>query len=140
MEVGCAIIYSHSADKRDLRLLVAQRMPGSYLGGFWEFPGGKRHDGETFEECLVREVKEELGVEIFPTHFYQRVEHVYPDRIVDLHFYFCKFMAGRPARKECFDFAWIRIEDFKCYRFLPADQDILNDLSKLKGWYFGKGL
>ena len=60
IEVGCAVIL------RDGKLLVAQRNEGDTCGGYWEFPGGKKEAGESLEECLVREVREELAVEIRP--------------------------------------------------------------------------
>ena len=56
IEVGAAIIF------RDGKLLITQRHADSHLGGLWEFPGGKREEGETFEQCLVRELQEELCV------------------------------------------------------------------------------
>ncbi|MEI9864057.1 MAG: NUDIX domain-containing protein [Limisphaerales bacterium] len=58
IEVSAALIF------RDGKLLIAQRHANSHLGGLWEFPGGKRESGETFEQCLVREIREELDVEI----------------------------------------------------------------------------
>ena len=58
IEVAAALVF------RNGKLLIAQRHAKAHLGGLWEFPGGKRHAEETFEECLVREIREELGVEI----------------------------------------------------------------------------
>ena len=83
LEIGCAII------QKEDRLLIAQRRPGDHLAGYWEFPGGKREGDETMEDCLVREVREELGVWIRPVEFLFRVDHTYANRDISLHFYHC---------------------------------------------------
>ena len=66
------------------RYLIARRKAGVHLGGLWEFPGGKRETGETLEECLHRELREELNVRIGPPTPFQVVRHEYPEKIVEL--------------------------------------------------------
>jgi len=71
VEVSAALIF------RDGKLLITRRHKDSHLGGLWEFPGGKREPGETFEQCLVREIREELGVEITVGELFEEISHVY---------------------------------------------------------------
>ncbi len=88
IEVSAAIIF------RDGKLLIAQRHTASHLGGLWEFPGGKREPGETSEQCLVREIREELGVEISVGELFEEVSHTYPEKSVHLKFFFCQVISG----------------------------------------------
>ncbi|HXV27682.1 MAG TPA: (deoxy)nucleoside triphosphate pyrophosphohydrolase [bacterium] len=132
IEVGCAII------EKQGKLLIAQRKPGSRLGGYWEFPGGKRKPSETMEECLIREVKEELGIGILPRLFLRRSHYRYPDRKVDLHFYLCDWGVGFPAKHGCHDFRWVWPRDLKDYRFPPADTDLIGELIRKEAVYFNR--
>ena len=67
IEVSAAIVF------RGGKLLVTQRHADAHLGGLWEFPGGKREAGESFEQCLVREIREELGVEISAGELFEEI-------------------------------------------------------------------
>lgn len=131
MEVGCAII------AREGRILIAQRNPGTHLGGFWEFPGGKREESETIEGCLAREVLEELGIDIRARQFLRRTDYEYPDKDVSLYFYICDWVGGEPLRRGCRDFRWVTPQELRSYRFPLGDDLILNELirqpSYLKG-------
>src|SRR6267142_972357 len=84
VEVSAALIFHNG------KLLITQRHADAHLGGLWEFPGGKREAGETFESCLVREIREELGVEIFVGELFQEIIHAYPEKTVLLRFFICK--------------------------------------------------
>jgi len=81
IEVSAALIF------RDGKLLITRRHAKSHLGGLWEFPGGKREAGETFEQCLVREIREELGVEISVGELFEEVSHAYSEKSVHLKFF-----------------------------------------------------
>ena len=131
IKVACAII------EKNGKILIAQRRHEDSLGGFWEFPGGKLKEGETFEDCLVREVREELGVEVRPRHFLRVVSHDYPEKRIRLHFYVCDFCSGEPARLECLDFKWVAAGDLLKFQFPPADLDILNELIEKQDLHFG---
>lgn len=131
IDVGCAVI------SKGGKILIARRPYGSFLSGYWEFPGGKRLPEEDIEACLVREVREELGIEIAPFEFFRRVDHVYPEKRVSLYFYFCDWVSGTPTRRHCLDFAWVEPAALRRYRFVPADQDIINELVSKRAWYFG---
>ncbi len=131
IEVGCAIIVKNG------KLLIAQRKPGTHLGGFWEFPGGKRHDGEEMEQCLVREVREELGVLIRPRELLRRTDYAYPEKNVTLFFWLCDWVSGKPERLDCRDFRWVMPEELRCFKFPLGDDAILNELIRKKTYYFG---
>ena len=99
----------------------------------WEFPGGKIEPGETGEECIVREIQEELGVTLRVLRKLTDVVYEYPDRTVHLHFYVTEIESGELARKEHNAFAWITEADIPNYQFCPADAKMLSqsDLSSL---------
>lgn len=130
IDVGCAII------RRSHELLIAQRKPNDHLGGYWEFPGGKKENCETLEECLIREVEEELGVHVVPHRLLQTVHQKYPERILALHFYICDWKAGEPQKRDVHDFRWIIPEALKQFRFPPADDDIIEELIRNKALHF----
>lgn len=134
VNVGCAII------RKEGKLLIAQRHLTDSFGGYWEFPGGKFEPEETVEACLVREVLEELGVRIRPWKMLCRHSHELPERKIVLHFYLCDWTEGEPAALDCRDFRWVGQNEIDCYRFPPADGEVLRSLKdhweeyfKLKG-------
>ncbi len=126
LTVGCAMI------EKEGKFLIAQRSPGMPYAGYWEFPGGKRENGESLEGCLVREVAEELGICIRVQKFFAQKDFEYPHRKVSLFFYFCGVVSGRPSKRECFDFAWVMPGEMKNFRFLPADWEIIDYLIRVK--------
>ena len=75
---------------REGKLLITQRHVDSHLGGLWEFPGGKRERDESFEACLVRELREELGIEVTVGELVESLTHAYPEKPVHLRFYRCQ--------------------------------------------------
>jgi len=132
IEVGCAIIEKHG------KILIAQRRPGDFLGGYWEFPGGKRRDHEDMKGCLEREVREELGFEIVAERFLFQMYHSYFEKDVLLDFYLCRWVLGEPSRQECLDFAWIDLKDLRKYQMIPADTGVIHELIEKKAFYFRK--
>lgn len=124
IEVAAGLVF------RDGRLLITQRRPGDHLGGLWEFPGGKREPGESFEDCLKRELNEELGIDVQVGDLLNSVFHRYPEKAVRLNFYCCLFLAGEPQALACQNFAWIYPDQLKRYSFPPADQQLLLLLEK----------
>ena len=74
---------------RDGLLLITQRRPQDHLGGLWEFPGGKRHPNESDEDCLHRELMEELGIEVEIKELIETIVHEYPEKAVRLKFFRC---------------------------------------------------
>lgn len=126
-EVGCAVI------RKDGKILIAQRKADSFLAHHWEFPGGKIEQGETLEACLIREVREELGIEIRPIRLLQKKEYAYPEKTVLLDFYLCDWVSGDPQKIDCQDFAWVTTQDFERYQFPKGDEEILEKLCQEKG-------
>ena len=115
---------------RDGRLLLTQRAAGSHLAGLWEFPGGKREPGESFEACLARELMEELGIEATIGPLVESITHAYPEKTVRLNFYRCKWLRHEPKTLGCADFRWVSRQDLGQFRFPPADERLLERLDK----------
>ena len=122
IEVAAGLVF------RDGKLLITQRRPQDHLGGLWEFPGGKRDPNESFEECLRRELKEELGIEVEVGEVFDSVVHHYPERSVRLTFYRCLWRQHEPRALECHAFAWITAAQLSEYAFPPADEKLLQKL------------
>ena len=130
IEVGCAII------RHQGRILIAQRKPDVFLGNYWEFPGGKREPNESIEECLAREVEEELGVKVKASKLLCEVRHTYPDKDLKLCFWFCDWQSGTACKKDCQDFRWVTPNELPNFKFPPADDDILKDILANQKKYF----
>ena len=79
-------------------ILIAQRRSTDSLGGFWEFPGGKKEANENLPDCVKRELFEELGIEVEVGKLLTIVEHQYADFSIELHTYFTKIIRGNPQR------------------------------------------
>ena len=88
MDVAAAIL------RRDGLYLISRRPDHTYMGGLWEFPGGKRNAEESFEECLHRELHEELGVDVAVGELQREIRHEYEDRVVRLRFFECELLDG----------------------------------------------
>ncbi|MCU0772302.1 MAG: 8-oxo-dGTP diphosphatase MutT [Verrucomicrobia bacterium] len=122
IEVAAGLIF------RDGQLLIAQRYPGSHQGGLWEFPGGKREPGETFEAALVRELAEELGVRVEVGELIENILHRYPDKSVHIQFYRCEIRAGEPRALGCHALRWVRQARLREQDFPAADARLLDRL------------
>ena len=119
------------------RVLVSQRVEGAHMGGFWEFPGGKRRALEGRQEALERELKEELGIQVLEARPLMALKHNYPDRCVCLDVFLVQTYEGRPVSLESQPIAWIFPQDLKNIRFLPADKPIIEALisrNECPGW------
>jgi 8-oxo-dGTP diphosphatase len=110
------------------KLLITQRPAGGTLGGLWEFPGGKREAGETFEACLHRELQEELGIEVQIDSLLEDIVHEYPERSVHLQFFRCQWLRHEPRAILCSDLAWITAAQLSDYEFPAADVRVLERL------------
>jgi mutator protein MutT len=113
---------------REGKLLMTQRPEGKHLAGLWEFPGGKQQPGETLEECLRRELREELGIEATVHELLQIREHTYPEKTVRLHFYRCSLPHGEPQPLDCAALAWVTAEQLSQYPFPPPDYSLVEQL------------
>jgi 8-oxo-dGTP diphosphatase len=118
--------------ERDGRFLVARRLTGTHLSGFWEFPGGKCEAGETHEACLARELEEELAVVAQIGDELLVTEHAYPDRMVRLHFRRCR-IGGEPRPLLGQEIRWATRSDLRLLQFPEGDRDLIDLLSKTPG-------
>jgi mutator protein MutT len=121
-EVSAALIF------RGGKLLITQRPAKAHLGGLWEFPGGKREPDETFEQCLVREIREELGVEISVGKLFESVTHAYPEKTVHLKFFVCCLLGGEPQSLGCKAVKWAGKSELADHEFPAADARLLQKL------------
>jgi 8-oxo-dGTP diphosphatase len=122
IEVSAALIFHKG------KILITQRHVDVHLGGLWEFPGGKREADETFEQCLVREIREELGVEISVGGVFEEISHAYPEKSVLLKFFSCKLLSGEPQPLGCAAFKWVGKSELDAYAFPGADAQLLQKL------------
>jgi mutator protein MutT len=113
---------------RDDQLLITQRRPGDHLGGLWEFPGGKLEPGETFEHCLARELREELGIEVTVGRQIEEITHAYPEKTVRLRFFHCTLASGEPQPLHCHALAWVTPKTLPAYQFPAADAQLIDHL------------
>ena len=123
VEVGAGLIV------REGRILIAKRQTLAHLGGLWEFPGGKRKPGESFEACLTREVMEELGLTIAVHEQVASAEHHDAQRWVRLRFYRCTILAGEPQPIGCEACRWITPAEIGTYPFPPADEPLVRQIA-----------
>ena len=117
----------------DGRVLLARRPEGKSMAGLWEFPGGKVHEGEAPEAALIRELKEELGVDtaescLAPFAF---ASHRYPDFHLLMPLYVCRRWSGTPAALEGQELAWVRPQRLGDYPMPPADRPLVAMLQDL---------
>ena len=112
--------------KKNDHFLIVQRNRKKHLGLKWEFPGGKVMEGETFEEALLREIKEELNIIIILQD--KIAEEKYKDEKIDivLHYYLCNEKSGTIKLNEHEDLAWVEKKDFDKYDFAEGDRNILS--------------
>jgi 8-oxo-dGTP diphosphatase len=111
----------------DGRVLLAQRPAHKSLGGLWEFPGGKIHPGETPEAALVRELKEELGIDV-PLHCLAPLtfaSHTYETFHLLMPLYACRNWAGEPQALEGQRLAWVLPDRLRDYPMPPADEPLI---------------
>ncbi|MGF9943003.1 (deoxy)nucleoside triphosphate pyrophosphohydrolase [Priestia megaterium] len=112
------------------QLLIAQRHSKDPLAGKWEFPGGKLEPGETPEECLVREIREELRVEIEIRSFYDDNVYGSKDQAIHLLFYWAEVVNGEVTPVVHDDIKWINIKELARFDFAPADIPIVKRLER----------
>lgn len=112
------------------RFLACQRPAHKARGLLWEFVGGKVEAGETKEEALMRECKEELDVTVEVGDIFMEVTHTYPDLKVHLTLFHASIASGTPKKLEHNDIRWITVGEIDQLAFCPADVDILKKLQQ----------
>lgn len=124
--VGAAVVTDSKG-----RVLVAQRRAEDMLGGLWEFPGGKQEPGETIQQCIERELDEELGIGVETGEFLVTVKHAYSHFTMDLHTYFAKIKSGRPKALQCQGFQWLKVSELRKLPYSKADLKIIDALEAM---------
>jgi 8-oxo-dGTP diphosphatase len=115
----------------DGRVLIAQRPEGKHMAGWWEFPGGKVASGESDRDALVRELREELGVETRPEAEIMTLTHEYPDRSVELVLWRATILNGVPRSLDGQALKWVVCQSLGNERLLPADEPFVEALQLL---------
>jgi A/G-specific adenine glycosylase len=115
------------------KILITQRPEKGLLGGLWEFPGGKKEPGESLEECLRREIREELNIDIRVGEKFFQVRHAYTHFRITLHCFFCRKIKGRLTPLGVKDFQWIPYEELDRFPFPRADQKVIEYLKASRG-------
>jgi 8-oxo-dGTP diphosphatase len=124
VEVVAALIWDNN------KFLICQRPANKARPLLWEFVGGKVEPGETHEQALIRECREELAISLEVRDVFMEVIHQYPDITVHLTLYNAAIEEGSPQLLEHNDLRWITVDDIPSYEFCPADEEILIRLQK----------
>ncbi|MGH7274146.1 MAG: (deoxy)nucleoside triphosphate pyrophosphohydrolase [Nitrospiria bacterium] len=122
VEVAAAIIRQKGC------YLIAKRKRDALFGDLWEFPGGKRRTGESLADCLRRELKEEMGVEVIIHNLVHEVLYPYPHSVVILYFYNCSIRGGEVKPLACQEFRWVPPRELPMYSFPPANNPLISEL------------
>jgi mutator protein MutT len=129
IEVAAGLVFRRG------RLLITQRPACSHLGGLWEFPGGKREAGESLADCLRRELREELGIEVDVGELVESITHEYPEKVVQLQFFRCLWREHEPRAIGCTAFRWIQPSELHEVPFPAADARLLDKLNATPAWW-----
>ena len=118
IEVVLAVI------ERRGRVLICKRRTDDFLGGYWEFPGGKREPGETWLACVRRELREELGIAVVGIRWFSDLRYRYGAREIRFKVFRCRIRQGRPRPLDAQAVRWIPIRRLSRYRFPPANRPL----------------
>jgi A/G-specific adenine glycosylase len=120
---------------RNTRVLITRRKPEGLLGGLWEFPGGRLENGEDPETACVREIKEEVNLNVRVDRFLTRVRHAYTHFKIDMDVYLCRYLSGRVRLRGPSDHRWVRLTELDRFpfpranhKFIPLLREQLKDL------------
>ena len=122
--------------KKEDKVFITQRGHGEFKG-VWEFPGGKIEPGETPEEAIVREIKEELKSEVKVERLFDEINDVHGDRCFNVKFFICSLVSGNLELTEHLDAKWVRPSEINENDFMPADKTVLDNLKSGKHKAFG---
>ena len=123
--IGVAVIWN---DQK--QILIDRRLPTGAMGGLWEFPGGKIELGETIQECIQREISEELGIEIAVGEHLITIDHTYSHLRVTLTVHHSQHLAGIPQAIECDEIRWVSLDELDNFTFPEANGEIIAALRK----------
>jgi A/G-specific adenine glycosylase len=125
--IGVAVIWNEQR-----QILIDKRRPEGLLGGLWEFPGGKIEAGETVEECIKREIQEELGIEIAVGDRLITINHTYSHFHVTLTVHHCRHLTGIPQAIESDEIRWVSLDEIDQFAFPKANTQIIAALRQEK--------
>ena len=128
--VSGAVILRTNTETNQKEIFVTQRGYGNYKDG-WEIPGGKLEPGETPEECIVREIREELATEVRAERILGVVDYDYPTFHLTMHCILCTIVSGKLQLLEHEAAKWVNKETLRSVDWLPADQLILDKIEEL---------
>lgn len=112
------------------KIFIAERNKNKSQGGLWEFPGGKIESGETKEQALIREIKEELDMDIIVKEEFTNIVYNYPDKTINLTSLICQKTSNNYKLLEHESFAWVTLDELNNYEFAPADILIVDKILK----------
>ncbi len=118
--IGVAVIWNQKGE-----IIIDRRPPKGIMGGLWEFPGGKIELGETVEECIKREIEEELGIEIEVGSHLITIDHIYTHLHVTLIVHHCRHLSGIPQPLECDEIRAVSLDELEEFDFPEANQKII---------------
>lgn len=121
INVVCAIIKNNKNE-----IMCCQRENGKSLGGYWEFPGGKIEKNETNEQTIIREIKEELNIDIEVNRFIKSTVYQYEFAQVTLHAYECRMITDDIKMLDHQDIKWLSKEEIGKLNWAPADVEIID--------------
>lgn len=122
------VVVTAAVVERDGAFLLTRRLDGTHLAGHWEFPGGKLHAGETLEECLAREIREELDAEVEVGPEILTTAHEYAERSIELHFFRCA-LRSEPKPTMGQEMRWVPTADLHSVQLPPADDELVRLLA-----------
>jgi mutator protein MutT len=125
--IGVAVILN-----KENKILIDRRLSGGDLGGFWEFPGGKMEENETVEDCIKREIKEELDLDIIIRKHLITLDYDYSKFTICLMVYLCDYGGGIPKPIECEEIRWVTLDELDNFTFPPANISIINALKSTR--------
>ncbi|KST64948.1 8-oxo-dGTP diphosphatase MutT [Mastigocoleus testarum] len=123
--IGAAVIWSEQG-----QILIDRRPLGGEMGGLWEFPGGKIEPGESIEECIKREIQEELGMVIAVGEHLTTIDHTYSNLRITLTAHHCQHLSGEPQTIECDEIRWVWVNELENFTFPPANTEIIEAIKK----------
>lgn len=134
-DVVAGIIWARDAvvGDPDSKFLIAQRPFDGLLGGLWEFPGGKQEANETLPQALIREIEEELAIQIEVGEFVTQIKHAYTHFRITLHAFQARHLSGSPQHLGVADHAWVTLAELDNYAFAVTDQKIIAALRAVIG-------